>query len=58
MSEIGYIVISEECYGGEHIKVFRTANAQEDAQKYADDWIERTKGKINIIVCPIDIVNI
>lgn len=56
MSSTVYIVVSEEYYGGDSIRVFNTATAKKDAEKYAADWIERTDGKIDIIVKTIDMV--
>jgi len=46
----GYIVVSEEWYGGDKIRIFTTADAEKDAQSYADEWIKETEGKIDVIV--------
>jgi len=55
MSSTGYIVLSEDFYGGERIRMFTTADAEKDAQSYADEWIRDTGGHVDIIVKKIDI---
>ena len=57
MSEIGYIVVSEEWYGGSKKRIFRTADAKSDADDYAKKWIAETNGTLDIIVEEIDITN-
>lgn len=56
MSEVGYIVVSEEPYGGTKRRVFMTATAKEDAEHYAAEWIEATQSKVDVIVLEIDVV--
>ena len=54
MSEIGFIVVSEQPYGGKEKLVFRTADAEADANHYRDSLV--AKG-IAARVEQIDIVN-
>ena len=54
MSSKVYIVVSEEWYGGSNIRVFNTDDAKEDAESYAKKWIEKTGGKIDVIVKEVD----
>ncbi len=56
MSEKGYIVVSEEPYGGVERKVFMTADAKEDAEHYAAEWTKATERRVDIIVLEIDVV--
>jgi len=48
--ETVYIVVSEEWYGGDHIRVFNTSTAKEDAEAYARNCAENTENKIDFIV--------
>lgn len=56
MSEKGYIVVSEEPYGGVKRRVFMTAGAKEDAEHYATEWVQDTAGNVDVIVVEIDVV--
>jgi len=55
MSSTGYIVVSEESYGGDRIRMFTTADAEKDAQEYAEEWISDTGGNVDVIVKKINI---
>lgn len=58
MSETGYVVVSEERYGGDRRQVFMTAEAKKDAEHYAAEWTRDTAGKVDVIVLEIDVVQI
>lgn len=58
MSETGYLVVSEEPYGGTKRRVFMTAQAMKDAENYATGWVRDTAGKVDVIIVEIDVVQI
>lgn len=56
MSETVYIVVSEEFYGGDFIRVFNTSTAEADAEYYALQCAKKTNHKIDFIVKKVDLV--
>ena len=56
MSSKGYLVVSEQFYGGSKKRVFVTSTAKEDAEHYASQWMEETENKVDVIIEEIDIV--
>lgn len=56
MSSRVYVVVSEDYYGGDYLRVFNTADAKADAESYVKECVEKTQGKYEFIVKEVDMV--